>query len=744
MHLNPLISDLALILFLAGVTTLIFKFLKQPVVLGYIVAGFLASPQLTFVPSVQEVASIHIWAEIGIIFLLFALGLEFSFKKLLHVGGSSVISSFFIVIGMMLMGFLTGRLLGWSLMDAIFLGAMLCMSSTTIIIKAFDDLGLKNQKFATTVFGVLIVEDLFAILLMVILSSMAISKQFDSGFISESIFKLIFFLTIWFLIGLYLIPIFLKRIKRFLNAETLLVISIGLCLSMVVVANYVGFSSALGAFIMGSILAETVEAERIEKLIKPVKDLFGAVFFVSVGMLVDISELSHYILPIIIITIVVIFGQIFFGGAGVLISGQPLKVAIQSGFSLAQIGEFAFIIASLGISLKVTSSFLYPIVVAVAVITTFTTPFIIKMADPAHRFIEKRMPVRWRLFIDRFSAGKNTVNRKSDWNTMLKATNQHMILHSIILSGIIWISFKFAAPFFIERWGFDIGRIITSVITISVMAPILWSMAFKRTVSKELFRTMWIDTRYNHGPIIAIGLSRMVASAVFAMVVFVHFFSYRWGTLVGFVVLCFVAFLFSKQIRRTISHLEKTLIRNLNAREDARAPKINNLIHDVHIADFVVSPDSELIGRYLYKADFRNQYGVSIVSIHRGNRYINIPGPRDQLMPFDKIRVVGNDEQIKKFGPLIESVNAVKPSANESSGVIMRSLTIDEHSFYVGKTLKESDLQGAQCLIITIERRNRTFVTPTAEVILQPGDLVSLVGQKDKLESVIQGFCAID
>lgn len=742
MHLNPLISDLALIMILAGVITLIFKALRQPVVLGYIVAGFLASIKLPFIPSIQEVGSIHIWGEIGIIFLLFALGLEFSFKKLMHVGGSSTISAVFIVIGMMFSGFLTGLMLGWSMMDALFLGAMLCMSSTTIIIKAFDDLGLKNQKFATTVFGVLIVEDLFAILLMVILSSLAISKEFDGSFITESIFKLIFFLTLWFLTGLYIIPLFLKRIKGFLNAETLLVVAIGLCLGMVVIANYVGFSSALGAFIMGSILAETIEAESIEKIIKPVKDLFGAVFFVSVGMLVDLSQLSHYMVPILVITAVVIVGQIFFAGTGVLVSGQPLKVAIQSGFSLAQIGEFAFIIASMGAALKVTSSFLYPIVVAVAVITTFTTPFFIRLAEPFHIYLESKLSIRWRQFIERFGSSTQTVNRRSDWDEMVKATTRHMILHGIILSGIIWVSFKFYSPMLSKYLGDDVGDLIAAITTLIIMAPLLWSMAFKRTIRKELFRSMWVDTRYNHGPLIMIGIARTISAAIFSMVVFVYYFSFRWGTLAGFVVMCVIAFIFSKQIRRTITHLEKTLMRNLNAREDAKTPQIDNLIHDVHIAELVVSPDSELIGRYLYKADFRNLFGVSIVSIQRGLRHINIPGARDQLMPFDRIRVVGNDAQIKNFGALVEATQLVELNADELTGVLMRSLTIDEDSMFVGKTLRESNFQAAKCLIISIERKDRSFINPTAEVVLLAGDLVTIVGQKDKLQSVIQGFCS--
>jgi len=743
MHLNPLIVDLALIMLYAGAITLLFKALKQPVVLGYIVAGVLASSHFSFTPSVQDVKSIHIWAEIGIIFLLFALGLEFSFKKLLKVGGASVIAASFIMIGMMLTGFFTGKMLGWSQMDAVFLGAMLSMSSTTIIIKAFDDLGIKNQRFTGTVFGVLVIEDLFAILMMVILSSLSLSHNFDSLYVSETVFKLVFFLIIWFLSGLFLIPVFLKSMKRHLNAETLLVVAIALCLGMVVVANYAGFSSALGAFIMGSLLAETIEAESIEKIIKPVKDLFGAVFFVSVGMLVDFSVLSDYLIPVVVITLVVVLGQIFFATTGVLVSGQPLRVAMQSGFSLAQIGEFAFIIAGLGASLGVTGHFLYPIAVAVAVITTFLTPFIIRMAEPAFQLAERKMPLRWREFLDRFSAGSSTVNRKSDWHILSKALTLHMLLHAIVMSGIIWSSFKFYVPFLNSLFEKSIVNPIAAISTLLVMSPFLWSMAFKR-VRKDLFRSMWIDTRYNHGPLIALGILRAAITGVFVMVVLVHFFSFRLGTLLGLTFAGMTILLFSRQIRRTVLSLEKTLKRNLSAREDARKPQINNLIHDVHMAEFEVSPDSELIGRYLYKADFRNNYGVSIVSIHRGSRRINIPGARDQLMPFDRISVVGNDEELKAFGLLVEQKDIVELCTQQSCGVSMQNLTIDENSLFVGKSIKESNFNLFNCLIISVERRGEGVLLPSASLVFQPGDLVTLVGQQDKMQSIIQGFCPLN
>ena len=404
-ELAPLINDLALILICAGVMTLIFKKLKQPLVLGYIVAGFISSPHITFTPSVVDSANIQTWSEIGVIFLLFALGLEFSFKKLMKVGGPAVISACTIILCMIMVGAFVGWSFGWKRMDCIYLGGMLAMSSTTIIYKAFDDLGLRQQRFAGLVLSILILEDILAIVLMVMLSTMAVSQNFEGGEMVYSILKLLFFLILWFVVGIYLIPLFLKRARRLMSDETLLIVSLAFCFGMVVLAAKVGFSPAFGAFIMGSILAETIESEHIDKLVAPVKDLFGAIFFVSVGMMVEPHMIVEYIGPIMAIVAAILIGQTVFGTGGVLLSGQPLKTAMQCGFSLTQIGEFAFIIASLGVSLGVTSHFLYPIVVAVSVITTFLTPYMIRLSVPAYHLVDRYMPLRWKRLLDRYSTG---------------------------------------------------------------------------------------------------------------------------------------------------------------------------------------------------------------------------------------------------------------------------------------------------------------------------------------------------
>ncbi len=433
--LQPLIVDLALILILAGIVTLLFKKLRQPIVLGYIVAGFLAGPNFHYLPSIADAENIDVWAQIGIIVLLFTLGLEFNFKKLLNVGATAFTTALTIALGMIAIGYVAGQFLGFTVFDSIFLGAMLSMSSTMIIIKAFGDLNMQQQKFTQTVFGVLIVQDLLAVVLLVILSSVG-SGNIEGSELLNSVARLIFFLVLWFIIGTYIIPTFVRSVRRFLNNETLLIVSMGLCFGMVVIATYAGFSSALGAFVMGSILSSANEVERIERVIQPIKDLFGAIFFISVGMLVNLDTLVQYSGPIIILSLIVIIGQSTLATMGMLLSGQPLRTAIQSGFSLSQIGEFSFIIATLGISLGVMNPTLYPIVVAVSVVTTFTTPYMIKLADPFFNKIEKHIPERIKNRLDEYSQSNTIIeDGKGVWKKILIN-----YIGKITLFGILIIS----------------------------------------------------------------------------------------------------------------------------------------------------------------------------------------------------------------------------------------------------------------------------------------------------------------
>ena len=679
--------------------------------------------------------NVNIWAEIGIIFLLFSLGLEFSFNKLMEVGGPALMTAMVIIAGMMCTGFMAGRMLHWTTTDSIFLGGMLSMSSTTIIIKAFDDLGLRNRKFTGQVFGVLIVEDLFAVVLLVLFSTLYMQKNVEEADVAGRLFKLLFFLVSWFVVAIYLIPSLLRRVRRLLNAETLLIISLGLCLGMVVLANSVGFSSALGAFVMGSVLAGTPEAKSIEKVMAPVKDLFGAVFFVSVGMLVEPPLLWQYMGPILLLTIVVIVGQIFYGTIGFLISGQDLRLSLQSSFSLAQIGEFAFIIAALGLTLGVTSSFLYPVAVAVSVITTFTTPFVIKRSEPAYRWLEGHLPRRFKIFLARYSAASQSAENQSAWRQLLKRSLLSISFYSILLGGLVWVAVTYYMPW-VEEWvpGFW-GNILSTTTTILAMAPLLWALAL-RHLNRKLFAALWKDPRFNHGLLVGLMLLRFFLSATFVMAVLVHLYSYRWGTIIGFLLILLSIAVFWKRIKHNYLHFERRFYANLHAVDRDKITVLDKRTKFLHLARLTVSADSRFVGKSLRMLDLRTRRGITVVSIQRGSRKINIPHSDDILLPADRIAVVGTDAELKRFAAEVE----VEPAAPASGvdEVVMRQFSVSPSSVLVGMTVSQFVVMcGGEGIVIGIERQDGTFVEPLGLVRFRPYDLVWVAGTREPLRKLL-------
>ena len=748
-EIPSLISDLAVILVSAGLVTLLFKKLKQPVVLGYVVAGILAGPSIEEIPTVSEMESIRIWADIGVIFLLFALGLDFSFKKLMKVGGTAVIGAITIVIGMMTAGYTTGLALGWGHMNSLFLGGMLSMSSTTIIFKAFDDMGLRNQRFAGVVFGILVVEDLFAVLLMVLLSTVAVSKHVEGMELLNSVIKLGVFLLFCFVVGIYLIPSFLKQTKRFLNEETMLIVAIGLCLGMVIIATQAGFSSALGAFVMGSILAETVEAERIERLIKPVKDLFGAIFFVSVGMLIDPAMLWEYKVPILIITVVVMLGQICFASLGVLLSGQPIKIAIQSGFSLAQIGEFAFIIASLGLTLKVTDSFLYPIVVAVSVVTTFFTPYMIRLSDPAYRLADRWIPARWKERLAKFAAGSTTIRQKSTWHKLLKALARIVGTYTAVTLVLIFLMLRFMTPLIQSYIPGIQGNLIALTLILAVISPMLRAIMMKKNHSAE-FQQLWHDSKFNRGPLISLIILRIVLCAGILMLPIARLINAAAGLLLAICCVLILLIITSKRLKKHSILMERRFFSNLSAREleEERHAPINQrfanhlLERDLHLADFEVKQNSPSMGKSLKELNFRQKCNVNVVTIIRGEQRINIPGGEERLYPFDKLVVVGADDDLTHFRRYIEEryKQSFEEQSTKREEMRMEQILISSDSRLVGRSIIESGIRDkAACLVIGIERGNRSIQNPPPTTVFEQGDIVWLVGERSKLVRLSEG-----
>ncbi|SMD07430.1 cation:proton antiporter domain-containing protein [Pedobacter africanus] len=738
-HLPVLITDLGLILAAAGVTTLLFKRIKQPLVLGYILAGLLVGPHIKFIPTVTDNESIHIWAEIGVIFLLFSLGLEFSFKKLVKVGGSASITAIVEVVFMLLIGFVAGKAMGWSTMDSIFLGGILSVSSTTIIIRAFEELGVKHKKFAGLVFGVLIVEDLVAILLLVLLSTLALSQQFAGAQMLISILKLAFFLVLWFIGGIFLVPTFLKATKKLMNDETMLVVSIALCLLMVLLAVKVGFSPALGAFIMGSILAETTQAERIEHLTKSVKDLFAAIFFVSVGMLIDPKILVDYAVPILIITLATILGKFLSSGMGALISGQPLKTSVQTGLSLAQIGEFSFIIATLGVSLKVTSDFLYPIAVAVSAITTFTTPYLIKASEPFYFFLERNLPKKWVEGLNRYSSSTAGITTMSDWKILLKSYTFNIIIHSVILTAIVFLGYRYLQPFITANLiDGNNGIVVSLVLTLVIMTPFLWALAIRR-IERKAYSHLWLNKKYTRGPLVALEILRIALGIFFVGFLIFQFYNTWLAIAIAIILIVSGMFIFSRKLQGFYNRLESRFLLNLNEREaQNKQPEI--LPWDTHLAELVIAPESKLVGQTLVELSIREKYGVNIALIERGKIMIPTPGRDERLFPNDKVLVIGTDNQLALVKELFEG--SVDENTEEVSfpkkDMTLQKVVINANSPVYGQSIRSSGIrETTQGLVVGIERKGERILNPDSNMVFENEDVVWIVGNTRKIPELL-------
>ncbi len=741
-----LVKDLALILIVAGVVTLVFKKLKQPLVLGYLVAGFLVSPKMPYIMSVVDNADIHTWADIGVMFTLFSLGLDFSFKKIIKMGAAPVIASMTIIFCMMTLGIVMGHVFGWSRMNCIFLGGMMAMSSTTIIYKAFEDMGLRHQNFAGMVMSVLILEDVLAIVMMVMLAAIA-GGGAGGGEMLQSVLKIGFFLILWFVVGIFIIPFFLRSVRKLINSETLLIVALALCCLMAVVSTTVGFSSAFGAFVMGSILAETIEAEKIIKLVEPVKNLFGAIFFVSVGMMVDPAILVKYAVPILILVLTILVGQSLFGSMGFLLSGQTLKSAVKCGFSMAQIGEFSFIIATMGMSMGVIDEFLYPVVVAVSVITTFLTPYMIKAADPAYVMLEKRLPKRWVRSLNHLAMSHSASPADDNkWKSLLRQMIVNTLIYSILSAAVIAVMLSLVLPFLQKMLPLWWANGICGLVTISFISPFLRAIVMKKNHSEE-FKALWTDNRLNRFPLVFTIIVRIVIAVAFVFYVCHKLTDFSIAILITLGVGFVVFMIFSRRLKHSSIRLERLFIQNLRSRDieaqvhGHRKPLYEGRLLDrnIHIADFEVPFDSAWSGRTLMQLALRSKYGVHVSSILRANRRLNIPEGDSVIFPGDRLQVIGSDEQLKVFERALQDECYAEDYELEKREMKLRSMIIAGSSKFLGKTLEESGIRHIfNCMVVGLEegKENLSQVSPSYK--FQKGDVIWVVGEVEDLERLIE------
>ena len=745
-----LVKDLALILMVAGIVTIIFKKLKQPLVLGYIVAGFLVSPHMPYTMSVIDESDIKTWADIGVIFTLFSLGLDFSFKKIVKMGASPIIATVVIVFSMMMLGISVGHGFGWSKMDCIFLGGMLAMSSTTIIYKAFDDMGLRQQKFAGMVMSVLILEDILAIVMMVMLSAIAGGSNPDGEQMLGSIVKIGFFLVLWFIVGIFAIPWFLRSVRKLVNNETLLIVALGLCCGMAVLSTKVGFSSAFGAFVMGSILAETVEAEKIIKLVEPVKNLFGAIFFVSVGMLVDPKILVEYALPILALVCTILVGQAILGTLGFMLGGESLKSAMRCGFSMSQIGEFSFIIASLGLSLGVISNFLYPVVVAVSVITTFLTPYMIRLATPTYLVMEKHLPDKLINVLNHFAMSHPSTTQQSKWKSLLKQMTINTVAYSILSAAVITLMFTFVLPFMrslFPGWRLHwYANAITGLLTIIIIAPFLRAIVMKKNHSNE-WRRLWVESSINRIPLLFTIFVRFVIALGFIFYIcnYLTRFTNALMIIIGVVVVSLM--IASRWTKKRSIKMERVFIHNLRSRDimaqvnGEKKPLYEGhlLDRDIHISEFEVPVDSTWGGKSLKQLHLRQRFGIDMSSIMRGSQRLNIPNGETIIFPGDKLQVIGNDEQLQKFATSIAQDIYPEDLEIEKREMKLRQLIISSKSEFCGKSLIESGIRDKyNCMVVGLEEGQENLTKIAPSYVFQKGDILWIVGEESDLQKIME------
>ena len=741
-----LVTELAIILIAAGIFTIISKALKQPVILGYIIAGFLVGPHLGLFPQFSS-ESIHVWSEIGIIFLLFSLGLEFSFKKLIKVGSSALLTAGVKCIGMMIIGLLAGDAMGWTFMESIFLGGLLSMSSTTIIIKAYDDMGLKKKPYASLIFGSLVVEDLIAVLLLVLLSTLAVSNKFAGGEMLLALAKLIFFIVLSFVIGIYVIPTLFKKARKFISDEILLLVSIGLCFLMVWLANLAGFSSALGAFLMGSILSETFEGEKISELTSGIKDLFGAIFFISVGMMVDPAVIGAHWLPILIITLITVVGILVCSTSGALLAGQGLDTAVHAGFSLAQLGEFAFIIAGLGCSMGVMRDFIYPVIIAVSVITTFTTPYMIKAAEPVSSWLLKKLPARILARISptqKLSDPSDSAEKKL-WNGLFKSYFIRVAVYSVIL---IAITAAFAAVHdtlsvkILPKLGETAHNWIWLVIELAVMSPFLYGLAVINSDSVNLTAKALLKSRNaNTWAIIGLMTLRAAIAAMFVIAAVSSIFNLSGLSLLLVILAVAVVYVIARFTIRRTAALESRFFSNLNEKEMAERKKtiVRSSIaeklsgYDVHIGTVTVSPDYLYIGQQLREMPFRHTSGINIIKIVRGTRNIIVPSGDEYIYPGDRLVAVGTTEQLEAFEKIMSDDIEVHEDTSGDNFVV-EPVELTAGSILCGSSLREVDMRKLGAMVISVLHGGSLITNPGPDYRFAEGDRVWIAGERNTVD----------
>ena len=761
-EIPALISDLTAILVLAAITTLLCKKINLPSVLGYILAGFLVGPVVEFIPTIHDMANIEVWSDIGVIFLMFGLGLEFSLHKMAEVGVPGFLSAGIQALGMGIVGFFLGILLGWGTMNSVFLGVMLAMSSTMITMKSIEDMGFKEEKFSDLAMGTLVIEDIIAIFAMVILSTIAVSQSISGLALAERLGILLLYLALWLILGIYLVPTLMKKLVGLMNDEVLLIFSLALCFLMALLAEEIGLSTELGAFLAGSLLAGTVHAERVEHLITPCKNLFGAVFFVSVGFMVQPAMILKYIAPILLLAVVAIVGKLFFLTLGGLAAGQELDVSVSSAAAQTQVGEFSFIIAGLGQSLSVTGAFLYPIIVAVSVVTTFTTPFLLKLAGPLTRLLERILPDKWLAAIAKYSAARQAdkSGENKDLTFFLKYYFQTLALYGVLAVGVILLGVRSLLPFLLRLdWG---GRRAELVACGMMYLALLFLLPAMLRIKKRYFTALWLESTSNRLLLSILMIFR--AGVVILLAVLPAFLIFQVNPLwlaSGAIPLMWIV---TRSDRLTGHYLEveARFLANFNERKLAeqfgqgdQAEVHHWLTEQLYVVTLACPEKYVGEGMTLWDHGWGSADHINIIKIIRGKEHINIPEGDVKTRGGDLLVAMGSRRDLENFC-FKQTVDGVRPQKGsrlqtlkeyienqegipQTRQLLCCGVSLGKDLPKQGRSIRDSGIKEEwSAFLIGLERDLLPIPNPDRSMTLRAGDLLWVMGSQEMAGKLVR------
>lgn len=750
MHTPDMITDLAVMLLTAGLITILFKKIKQPLILGYILAGFLISPYFPLFFNVEDIDSINLWSEIGVIILMFHIGLEFNLHKLAKLGGTAVISAIIKMGGVMLTGYLVGILMGFSVISSLFLGCMLSISSTAVIQKSFEELEIKGQKYSQLVMGTLVIEDIVGIFMMVVLSTISVSQSVAGKELMISLALMVCYLVVWLLLGIYLLPTFLNKVIKVMNDEMLLILSLGLCFGMVMIANFLGFSSELGAFLAGSLLAGTIHVERVEHLTGGVKDMFVSFFFLSVGMKVDPHAIVNYAPIIAVITVVAVIAKLIFATAGMLLSGQTLNTAVKSGFSLAPIGEFSFIIAALGVSLGVMEENLYPIIVSAAVITTFLTPFLIKNSSSVTDLLQRKLPESLLQKLNQYTSSDQTDDDKdTDWNEYIRKFVSRTALYSVIMLVAVMVGIEGIYPFLAGALTPLSASIATCAIIFFVIAIFVRPML---NPGNALFTSLWLKKRANRLPLIVLSAIRVILIATIAMIPISVLFEINPAYLFIFIIIAVLIAGKSNFLSTAYLRLETQFLRNLNERlieaEEEKGLRQSWLDTELHIISLIAPESADFLGKHLADLQWGKVYNVYVVKIRHHGKHIILPEPKATIAAGDKVFVVGDLKSIENFYRLVQMKPSKPPRTlkkfmetdypDADNALSVCAIKVTGNESYAGKTLKSGNIREKfHCMVLGVQQSGYPIIMPDINTLITKDDIIWVMGSNHNVGVIV-------